>query len=207
MATKHETDNYNHVFKESCKNDQLEVAKWLATNYKIDSQTYKFVFEVIFTEMCKISDPYLLIHPVESKITTACANNRLEIVKWLLTDYNFDVNIEDVFRKSCTFNIPQFANWLIIHHNIDVHADNEYEFKYSCRFGLIEIIKLFTQEHNYNNFKYAYHNETAYIINHPELEGWKSCTILDCPVIYYGVLDEQAVIQIMGKFKRYKSAR
>ncbi len=85
--------------------------------------------------------------------------------------------------------------------------NNEYAFKFACFYEYINIINLFVEEFRYDQSPYYYHNKTGYIINHEPLDGWLSCTILDCPIIYYGRLDEPAVIAFMATLKIPKSAR
>ncbi len=174
------------LFEWACNNSQIELAKWLVIEYNIDVHANNHLIFI-----------------------NSCADGRFEIIKWLATEHNVDVHInnEEAFRYSCRNGFIEIAKWLVTEYNVDIHANNEYAFAYSCVNNHLGIVKLFTEEYNFNNFKYAYHNGAGYIINHPKLKGWKSCIIMDCPIIYVGVLNKQAIIQIMNGYKIYKSAR
>ncbi len=82
--------------------------------------------------------------------------------------------------------------------------NNEEAFRQACDIRHIKIINWFVNEFRYSQSPYYYHNKTAYILNHEPLEDWQSCTILECPIIYNGKIDEQAVIAYMATFKKPK---
>jgi hypothetical protein len=80
-------------------------------------------------------------------------------------------------------------------------------FRYACKKKRTKIINWFIKKYRYSDSPYYYCNKTAYILNHKPLKKWQSCTILECPIIYDGELDEQAVIAYMAALKKPKSAR
>jgi hypothetical protein len=177
---------FDVLFEWACKNGQLEIAKWLVAEHNID-------VHVDNDNLFKLS----------------CTAGQLQIAKWLATEHNADIHTgnEEVFKYSCKNGYTEIVKWLISEYDVDIHAENEASLAMACQSGRIGIIKLFTEEYNFNSFKYGYYNKTAYIVNHPELKGWKSCTILNCPIIYRGDLNEQAVIRIMSDYTMRKSAR
>jgi hypothetical protein len=141
--------------------------------------------------------------------TWACENGHIEIAKWHVQDHQVDVHAEeeDAFRSACENGHVEVAIWLAHDHQVDVHVGDEFAFQLVCDNGHIKIINWFIEEFRYSRSPYYYHNQTAYILNHQPLNDWESCTILDCPVIYDGELDEPAVIAFMATLKKPKSAR
>jgi hypothetical protein len=110
----------------------------------------------------------------------------------------------------------EIAKWLVHDHQVDVHVKEEDAFRWAYFNRHIKIIEWFINEYRYSQSPYYYHNQTIYILNHEPfeyilnyepLEDWQSCTILECPIIYIGELDEPAVIAFMETLKRPKSAR
>ncbi len=108
---------------------------------------------------------------------------------------------------ACKNGHIEIAKWLVHDHLVNVHEDNEFAFGWACNYRQDKIINWFVEKYRYNQSPYYYRNKTAYILNHEPLKNWQSCTILECPIIYYGELDEQAVIAFMATLRRPKSAR
>jgi hypothetical protein len=131
------------------------------------------------------------------------------MAKWLVKDHQVDVHIDNelAFQWVCENGHTEIAKWLANDHQVDVHADNELAFRWACENGHIKIINWFIEEYRYSQSPYYYHNQTVYILNHQPINEWESCTILDCPVIYDGELDEPVVIAFMATLKKPKSAR
>jgi hypothetical protein len=92
-------------------------------------------------------------------------------------------------------------------HHVDVHLDNELAFRFACDQKQTEIIEWFINEYRYTPSSYYYYNLTGYILNHKPLDHWKSCIILDCPIIYYGKLNKPAITAYMETLRIPKSAR
>jgi hypothetical protein len=178
--------NYNQDFLEACKGGQIEKAKRLVQDHSVDVH---------------VSD--------ESAFRRACCNGHIEIVKWLVQDHQVDVHIwnESAFQSACYNGCIEIAKWLVYNHQVDIHADNGWVFLWVCRERQIETINWLVEEYRYSESPYYYHNKTAYILNHEPLNGWQTCTIQGCPVIYSGELDEPAVIAYIETLKRPKSAR
>jgi carbohydrate-binding DOMON domain-containing protein len=114
---------------------------------------------------------------------------------------------DDAFQIAYQRGHINIAKWLVQDHQADVHEFYEYAFLSACGNGHIEIAKWFIKKYKNNVSPYYYHDRTGYILNHEPLKYWKSCTILDCPIIYIGELDEPAVIAYIATLKRPKSAR
>ncbi len=144
---------------------------------------------------------------IQHAIMSACAHGRANIAKWLTQNYQVDFDPDHEFRWAGERGQIEIVKWLVQDYQINVHAIDEGAFKTVCAFGHDEIIDWFMEEYRYSQSRYYYHNNTAYILNHEPLKEWKSCTILDCPVIYDGELDEPAVIAFMATLKKPKSAR
>jgi hypothetical protein len=145
----------------------------------------------------------------ELAFISACLNGYIEIAKWLVYDHQVDIhaNNEDAFIFACGNGHVEIANWLVQDRQADIHVNNEYAFKLACKYRNDKIIKWFTETYRYSQSPYYYHNETAYILNNEPLNEWQSCTILECPIIYDGEMDEAAAIAFMATLKRPKSAR
>ncbi len=139
----------------------------------------------------------------------ACKRGQLEEAIWLVHEYQIDVhmNNEQAFRRACEYGQIEIAKWLVQDHQVNVHVKDEYAFRQACIYIHDKIIKWFTETYKYSQSPYYYHKQTAYILNHKPLNEWRSCTILDCPVIYFGDLDKEAVIAYMASLRRPKSAR
>jgi hypothetical protein len=139
----------------------------------------------------------------------ACYNGHIEIAKWLVHDHQVDIHAKNelAFGWACKDGYIEIAKWLVHDHQVDVHAKNEMAFGWACKNGHIGIAKWFIEKYRYSELPYYYYNKTAYILNHEPINYWQSCTILGCPVIYNGELDEPAVIAYMATLKKPKSAR
>jgi hypothetical protein len=139
----------------------------------------------------------------------ACERGQIEIADRLVQDHQVDVHDENgqVFVLACFKGDLEIVKWLANKYHADVHVRNEDPFKWACEKGHVKIIKWFIKKYRYSESPYYYYNETAYILNQEPLNGWQSCTILGCPIIYIGELDEPAVITYMTTLKKPKSAR
>jgi hypothetical protein len=176
---------YNQQFTEACYCGHIDIAKRLAHDHHIDHFSYKFGF------------------------VGACNNGHIEIAKWLVQDHQVDIHANDeyIFQTACSYGHIEIAKWLVQNHQVDVQADDNLAFKWAHERRQNQIIDWLVDEYRYSESPYYYHNETGYILNHEPIKGWQSCTILDCPIIYRGELDEQSVIAYMETLKRPKSAR
>jgi hypothetical protein len=206
---------YNKQFLEACKDGQLEEAKRLVRDYQIDVHADH---EIAFLRACskgQIDTAKWLIydHSVNVHIDNdlafrwACSNGRIDTAKWLIKDYqaNVHTNIFSAFIEACTYGHIEIVKWLIKDHQMDV--SNGCAFKAAFENKQTKILKWFLEEYRYSDSPYYYHNQTAYILNHEPLQKWQSCTILGCPIVYSGELDEPAVIAYMATLKKPKSAR
>ncbi len=176
--------DYDRQFANACKGGRLEEAKQLVQDHHADLD-------------------------MNDGFSIACGYGHIEIAKWLVQDHQVDVhsNNEDAFGYACLNGHLETANWLIQDHQVDVHACNEFAFIWACKRRHIDIINWFMEEYRHSQSLYYFYNKTAYILNHEPLEDWQSCTILECPIIYNGKMDEQAVIAFMATLKKPKSAR
>jgi hypothetical protein len=145
----------------------------------------------------------------ELAFISACESGHIEIAKWLVYDHQVNIHADNelAFRWACSNGHVEIANWLVQDHQVDIHADNEDAFKQVCKYRHDKIIKWFTETYRYSQSPYYFYNKTAYILNHEPLDKWQSCTILECPIIYFGDLDEEVVTAYMATIKRPKSAR
>ncbi len=178
--------DYNQQFLEACRNGDMEETKRLVKDHQVDIH---------------IQD--------DLAFKWACVNGHLEIAKWLVQNHQVDVhsNNEHAFRLTSETGKIDIAKWLVHDHQVDIRVNNEHAFKWAWYKEYVKIIEWLIEEYRYSGAPYYYYNKTVYILNHEPLNGWNSCTILDCPVIYWGILDEQAVIAYMAIIKKPKSAR
>jgi len=116
-------ENNEEVFRVSCMNGHLEVAKWL---YGLDG---------------KINIHY----NNEEAFIDGCYSGDLEVVKWLYgLDGKIDIhaNREHAFYWSCMYGHLEMAKWLYgLDGKIDIHGNNEKMFQMVCGNGNVEILK------------------------------------------------------------------
>ncbi len=207
--------DYNEQFLEACEGGQLEEAKQLILNHPDDvdiNHSIVLACKYRLIEITKWLVNECQVNNHENNVKTfrwACYNGQIEIAKWLVHDHQVDVHVDDdsAFRMACINEHIELAKWLIHDHQVNVHAYNEHVFRWACIHKHIKMINWFIDEYIYSQSPYYYHNRTGYILNHEPLKKWQSCTILGCPVIYHGELDEPAVIAYMATLKKPKSAR
>ncbi len=180
--------DYNKQFLEACKGGQTEEAKRLVQEQQID------------------------VHANDGEVfRVTCWHGKIEIAKWLVSEHQVDVHAlnDTAFKWAYGNNKLEIVKWLIKEHQLDIRADNEAAFKWLYKYShkYDQIINWLVKKYRYSESPYYYHNKTAYILNHEPLDGWQSCTILDCPIIYNGDLDEHAIIAYRSTIIRSKSAR
>ncbi len=176
--------DYNMQFLEACKSGRIEQAKQLVTEHQVDVHGND-----------------------EDAFKWACRNGYIEIAKWLVQDHQVDVHIdyEKAFRWAQNNGQIKITNWLIEDHQVDEHATDKMLFKIACQAENIPVIKMCVEKYRNSGKPYCYRNKTGYILNHEPINDWQSCTILGCPIIYIGELDEPALIAHMATLKKLKS--
>jgi hypothetical protein len=139
----------------------------------------------------------------------ACKSGQLEEAKLLLQDYQVDVHIHNglAFQSACGNGHIEITKWLVQDHQVDIHANYDSAIEFAYGNYHFQIINWFVKEFRYTELPYYYYNRTIYILNHEQLSDWGSCTILGCPILYIGELDEPAVIAFIATLRRPKSAR
>ncbi len=209
--------NLNYGFEQAYKHGQIEIAKWIinkyqANNHENNVKTFRWACENGQIEIAKwmVNNYQVDVHfDSEYAFQLACRYGQLEIAEWLVRDHQVDVHADNelAFKSACYNEHIEIAKWLVHDHQVNVHLNNEHVFRWACIHKHIKIINWFIDEYKYSQSPYYYHNRTGYILNHEPLKKWQSCTILGCPVIYHGELDEPAVIAYMATLKKPKSAR
>ena len=132
--------NYEYIFRWTCYNNHLEIAKWLIEI----SETKKL--GIINIHACD-----------EYAFRWACFKGHLEVAKWLIeiseTKKLGIINIhacdEYAFRWACYCSHLEVAKWLIEISEttlsglgvIDIHVDDENVFRSACEYGHLEIAK------------------------------------------------------------------
>ncbi len=142
-------------------------------------------------------------------IGVACEFGQIEIVKWLVQDHQMDIHLDNEwpFKEAYKNGQIEMVKWLVKNHQVNIHENNEDAFQWVCYNNDTKLINWFVKKYRHTEKPYYFYKNTAYILNHEPLSDWESCTILGCPVLYIGELDEPAVIAYMATLKRPKSAR
>jgi ankyrin repeat protein len=200
------------VFILVCGNGDMELAKWLVKNYHIVVRSDN---DRAFINACtgghlNIAKKYSVDTNNNTAFISACKSGKLDIAKWLAELNPIDVNYNDQgtpFLWACRKGHLDIVKWLAEDYQVNIHLCNEWSFGWACYNKNMDVIDWFIQTYRHHESPYFYHNKTAYILNHPPIDSWNTCTILDCPVIYCGKLDESAVITFMATLHKPKSAR
>jgi hypothetical protein len=85
----------------------------------------------------------------DSAFQTACENEQLDIVKWLVQDHHVDIHLDNelAFQIACRYGSIGIAKWLVHEHQVNIRADIKYAFKRACKNGNTEIAKWLLQNY------------------------------------------------------------
>ena len=138
----------NEQFIDACKNDDLEVIKFLLTSPKLKEHAD--------------------IHASNDEgFRSACAQGHLEVVKYLLTSPELkehaDIHAKDDegFIWACKNGHLELVKYLLtsaeLKEHADVHADNDEGFRWACSDGQLEIVKFLILDMSIEKTKYIKH--------------------------------------------------
>ena len=125
-------EELNEQFIDACKNDDLDIVKYLLTSAEL-------------TEHADIHSRNDL------GFIWACAQGHLELVKYLLTSPELtehaDIHADNDygFIKACFYGYLEIVKYLLtspeLTEHVDIHASNDEGFICACRDGHLEVIK------------------------------------------------------------------
>ena len=114
------------IFEKSCEFNRFEFLKWIQT-----------------TMRQKFSE--ILSHFVEQGFTKACANNHLNVVKYLLDNFDYEIfDFNEAFVAACGKGSLDVVEFLYAHTSID---DNNDGFVLACENGHLEVVKYLLDTH------------------------------------------------------------
>lgn len=155
------SQNIYYVFKMSCINGNLEVAKWLygMNNFLINIHANN---DYIFRKSCLGNhinvakwlltldhlDNFDICYNYNDTFRQACINNNLETVKFIFSLYKYGLPLiafrEAFFGVLCISGNIEIIKWLIRNYSVsyfDIHYDDNIVFNELCLRGKIDIIK------------------------------------------------------------------
>jgi len=151
----------------TCADNNLDLAKFLYTNSKINIHTHDeapFRLAVKNNSYDVIDWLWELSVAMRSKIDyriytdeafrKACANGSLRLVKWLYDKGNINVNCKNdyAFRKICKYGYFELMKWLLsINKFININVMDGYALRMACRFGHCDVVEYLLDNYNYVN--------------------------------------------------------
>lgn len=91
-------------------------------------------------------------HEIKQNFFSACSKDKLEEVKYVLKNYNFDISSDNYLsiRTACMYGSIDVLNYLYKHYenNIDIHTNNDACFKMATRMKQYNIIEYLIFEKN-----------------------------------------------------------
>jgi hypothetical protein len=193
----HDVVQYN-VFQSSCRNGQIEIAKWLHKLGGIDIHANN---ELAFRWSC--SEGHIEVakwlyslggvdinalmndNTEDDAFQWSCKNGHVKVAKWL---YSLLRGVDDfairqhAFRSSCINGHIKVAKWLYSlgeadeadpEVGVNIHVDNNDIFQWSCCFGHIEVAKWL---YSLGGVDIHFENDNAFISScgngHIEVAKW-----------------------------------
>jgi ankyrin repeat protein len=120
------------IFEKSCEFNRFEFLKWIQTTM---SQNFS-----------DILSPF-----VEQGFTKACANNHLNVMYYLLDNFDHEIfDFNEAFVAACCEGSLDVVKFLYTHHSID---DNNDGFVLACANGHLNVVKYLLETHKFNPTK------------------------------------------------------